>query len=114
MVIYGKTRKSSAEAKPLLSLDTKFEPWEAIFHLLFVPFRDTAESERKRKRAPEDKGGEEEKRKEEGKGKDAEGKEPEAKKKKQSKDDTSSGSDDEEASVQSHIDDHTERAPLCL
>lgn len=60
---------------------------------------DTAESDRKRKRAQEDKSksGEDEKRKkEESKGKDAEGKDPEAKKKKQSKDDSSSGSDDEE------------------
>lgn len=60
---------------------------------------DAAESDRKRKRALEDKAksGEEEKRKkEESKGKDADGKEPEAKKKKQSKEDASSGSDDEE------------------
>ncbi|XP_028273192.1 PC4 and SFRS1 interacting protein 1a isoform X1 [Parambassis ranga] len=61
---------------------------------------DTVESDKKRKRAPEDKpqSGEDEKRKkkEDSKGKDAEVKEPESKKKKLSKDDASSGSDDEE------------------
>lgn len=77
---------------------------QVLFKQTFLsPFRDAADSERKRKRVPEDKSktGEEEKRKDEGKGKDAEGKEPEAKKKNQSKDDTSSCSEDEEASVQS-------------
>ncbi|KAF6729964.1 PC4 and SFRS1-interacting protein [Oryzias melastigma] len=60
---------------------------------------ETAEPEKKRKRALEDKThSEEEKRKkrEGSKGKEAEGKEPEAKKKRQSKDDGSSGSDDDE------------------
>lgn len=68
--------------------------------------RDTTESDRKRKRAQEDKSkmGEGESKREEGTMKDGEGWEPEAKKKKQSKDDTSSYSededDDEEASFQ--------------
>lgn len=97
--------------------------WVWVFFLIslnycFSPFRDTAESDRKRKRATEDKSksGEEEKRKkEEGKGKDAEGKEPETKKKKQSKDDGSSGSDDEEAGVQSsQISSHSETSTLFL
>lgn len=67
--------------------------------MLFI--RDSAEPDRKRKRAPEDKSKnvEEEKRREEAKGKDAEAKEPEAKKKKQSKDDVSSSSDDEEVNL---------------
>lgn len=68
-------------------------------------FRATGESDKKRKRTPEDKlkSADEDKRKkkEEGKGKDAEVKEPEAKKKKLSKDDSSSGSEDEEAGVPS-------------
>lgn len=71
-------------------------------------YRDSAESDRKRKRAPEDRSkmGEGENKREEGTIKDGDGREPEAKKKKQSKDDTSSDSDDEdedddeEASVQ--------------
>ncbi|XP_069023214.1 PC4 and SFRS1 interacting protein 1a isoform X3 [Embiotoca jacksoni] len=61
---------------------------------------DTGESDKKRKRAPEDKcqSGEEEKRKkrEDSKGKDGEVKEPETKKKKQNKEDSCSGSEDEE------------------
>lgn len=102
-------------------INTVWDPEEVVIlfnYPLFFPFRDTAESDRKRKRATEDKSksGEEEKRKkEEGKGKDAEGKEPETKKKKQSKDDGSSGSDDEEAGVQSpQISSHSETSALFL
>lgn len=79
--------------------------------LLFI--RDTAEPDRKRKRAPEDKsknGGDEEKRREEGKGKDGEAKEPEAKKKKQSKDDASSSSDDDEVNLVNLLHE----APYCF
>ena len=78
-----------------------------LFFFLFFcsPVRDTGDSEKKRKRASEDKtqSGEEEKRKkrEDSKGKDVEVKEPEVKKKKLSKDDSSSGSDDDEASLHS-------------
>lgn len=70
------------------------------FSLSFL-FREIGESDKKRKRATEDKtqSGEEEKRRKK-EGKDTEVKEPEAKKKK-SKDDSSSGSDDEEASIHS-------------
>ncbi|XP_061130108.1 PC4 and SFRS1 interacting protein 1a isoform X1 [Syngnathus typhle] len=60
---------------------------------------DTAESDKKRKRAAEDKSKiseEDKRRKDEIKAKDGEGREPEAKKKKQSKDGNSSGASDDD------------------
>lgn len=74
----------------------------------FSPFRDTAESERKRKRTPEDKSkrGEEEKRldgrrkKEDNKGRELEGKkDPDAKRRRQTKEESSSDSEDQEVGV---------------
>ncbi|TKS68322.1 PC4 and SFRS1-interacting protein [Collichthys lucidus] len=88
------TEKDDAPASPVSPSGLLLDLW------------DTAESDRKRKRAAEDKsksGDEEKRKKEEAKVKDAEGKEPEAKRKKQSKDDTSSGSDDEEAEISTDL-----------